>query len=77
VTKIGNDLNVFGQDLTEFRKSSQQDLREYGLVYLELLEEQRRAVRKLNEDESFDEELIRKYLSLIDLEETKLREMYS
>jgi monovalent cation/hydrogen antiporter len=41
-------------------------------IYLELLELQRSVLNEMNHRAEFDEELIRKYLSLIDLEELKL-----
>ncbi|MET0636745.1 MAG: Na+/H+ antiporter [Chitinophagaceae bacterium] len=46
----------------------------YQQVYLELLEQQRLTLIRLNSETELDDELIRKYLSLIDLEEYKLRE---
>jgi len=46
----------------------------YQAVYLKLLERQRKLLDKMNHSAEFDEELIRKYLSLIDLEEFKIRE---
>lgn len=42
-------------------------------VYLELLERQRRLLDELDQFE-LDDEVIRKYFSLIDLEEFKIRE---
>jgi CPA1 family monovalent cation:H+ antiporter len=49
-------------------------LGKYQAVYLKLLEQQRKLLDKMNHSAEFDEELIRKYLSLIDLEEFKIRE---
>ena len=43
-------------------------------VYLELLEHQRNLLNKMNHRAEFDEDLIRKYLTLIDLDEFKIRE---
>jgi CPA1 family monovalent cation:H+ antiporter len=43
-------------------------------IYLELLERQRDLLYDMNKRAEFDEDLIRKYLSLIDLEEFKIRE---
>lgn len=43
-------------------------------AYLELLEVHRKLLEDMNHKEEFDEELIRKYLGLIDLEEYKVRE---
>jgi monovalent cation/hydrogen antiporter len=52
-------------------------LREYQQIYLDLLEQQRSTLNELNARAEFDEELIRKYFSLIDLEEFKIREEIS
>jgi monovalent cation/hydrogen antiporter len=49
-------------------------LQNHQWIYLELLEKQRRLLHEMNHRAEFDEELIRKYLSLIDLQEFKLRE---
>ena len=46
----------------------------YQAVYLKILERQRKLLEKMNHSAEYDEELIRKYLSLIDLEEFKIRE---
>jgi monovalent cation/hydrogen antiporter len=73
--KLRTDLNVFQQDLEAFNNASRKALVQYQNIYLALLEEQRKALRHLNHQEEYDEEMIRKYLSLVDLEETKLREI--
>ncbi|MEA5429134.1 Na+/H+ antiporter [Arcicella lustrica] len=44
------------------------------VIYLELLEEQRTLLNEINHLDEFDEELIRKYHTLIDIEEYKIRE---
>jgi len=54
---------------------SRDRLVQYQDIYVALLDEQRKALHELNRIEKYDEELIRKYLSLVDLEETKLREI--
>lgn len=46
----------------------------YQPVYLEVLDHQRKLLNEMNRRSEFDEDLIRKYLSLIDLEEFKIRE---
>jgi len=43
-------------------------------IYLEILEQQRKLLKEMNRRAEFDEDLIRKYLTLIDLEEFKVRE---
>ena len=49
-------------------------LADYQQAYLDLLEEQRKVLKDMNRRAEFDEDLIRKYLSLIDIEEFKIRE---
>lgn len=46
----------------------------YQSIFLELLGQQRLLLTEMNRMAEFDEDLIRKYLSLIDLEEFKIRE---
>ncbi|OQP61964.1 Na+/H+ antiporter [Niastella vici] len=54
--------------------ASENMFKNFQQVYLELLEQQRKALLAMNHKMEFDEELIRKYLSLIDMEEFKIRE---
>jgi Na+/H+ antiporter len=56
------------------KSTDNKTLRSYHQIYLELLEHQRTLLNNMNTHAEFDEDLIRKYLSLIDLEELKLRE---
>ncbi len=51
-------------------------LKKNQLIYLELLEQQRTLLNKINHLDEFDEDLIRKYQTLIDIEEFKIREKY-
>ena len=73
--KLRNDLSIFQQDIQEFNKSSKDQLVQYQNIYVALLDEQRKALHDLNRGDGYDEEVIRKYLSLVDLEEAKLREI--
>jgi monovalent cation/hydrogen antiporter len=73
--KLKTDLTIFQQDIQEFNRTSKDGLARFQAIYVALLEEQRKALRELNRQDGYDEELIRKYLSLVDLEETKLREV--
>lgn len=68
------ELNFFKQDLEELNHPTDNALGSFQRIYLELLEQQRRLLHDMNHRAEFDEELIRKYLSLIDLEELKVRE---
>ena len=68
--------NLFAKLQSELRSLDGEDksLGKYQAVYLKILERQRKLLEKMNHSAEFDEELIRKYLSLIDLEEFKIRE---
>ena len=68
------DLKSFNQELEEINNTEESSFKSYPTVYLELLGQQRRLLNEMNRLAEFDEELIRKYLSLIDLEEFKIRE---
>lgn len=68
------DLNFFQQDLKELANSDDNTLVSFRRIYLELLERQREMLTEMNRRDEFDEELIRKYLVLIDMEEFKVRE---
>jgi Na+/H+ antiporter len=72
--KLKIDLNFFNDKL-EFKNDRKNNpLKDYQAVYLEILEEQRSLLNRMNNRAEFDEELIRKYLSFVDIEEMKLRE---
>jgi CPA1 family monovalent cation:H+ antiporter len=73
--KLRTDRDVFQQDIQKFNGTSKDLLVQYQDIYVALLDQQRKALHELNHKQEYDEELIRKYLSLIDLEETKLREV--
>ena len=68
------DLRSLDQELEESNDTKENSSKSYQSIYLELLEQQRLLLNEMNRLAEFDEELIRKYLSLIDLEEFKIRE---
>jgi len=72
-SKFMTDLSFYNleEETSEEKKNS---LKRYQEFYFDLLGQQRKLLNELNQDLEFDEELIRKYLSLIDLEEIKLHE---
>ena len=74
--KLKIEQNFLKRELEELKEinSKENTLTNYQNVYLELLEQQRNLLKDLNRSEDFDEELIRKYFALIDLEEFKIRE---
>ncbi len=67
------DLNFFERQLQEADDPAGNTLLAFQQIYLELLERQREWLYKINLRAEFDEEIIRKYLALIDLEEIKVR----
>lgn len=74
LTKLQTDLISLDGHSHEPHNANQQALVEYQTVYLKLLERQRKLLDEMNHSAEFDEELIRKYLSLIDMEEFTIRE---
>lgn len=71
------DLKHLNQELEKTDNTKESPLKNFQQVYLEILEHQRKLLDEMNHKAEFDEELIRKYLSLIDLEELKVREKIS
>jgi NhaP-type Na+/H+ or K+/H+ antiporter len=67
------DLNFYSHELQEHDDSQPNSLREYQEIYLAMLEHQRRLLSEVNHRAEFNEDLVRKYLSLVDLEELKIR----
>jgi NhaP-type Na+/H+ and K+/H+ antiporter len=72
--KLKIDLKFFNDKLEFKTEKKKNPLKDYQAVYLEILEEQRRLLNRMNNRAEFDEELIRKYLSFVDIEEMKLRQ---
>jgi CPA1 family monovalent cation:H+ antiporter len=68
------ELKSLDKELKESNDTRENTSTIYSSVYLELLERQRQLLNEMNRSAEFDEELIRKYLSLIDLDEFKIRE---
>ena len=72
--RLNLDLNLFDKMLDDTNEEQGKSLMFSQQVYLEILDEQRVLLDKMNQKAEFDEEVIRKYLSLIDIEEYKIRE---
>jgi CPA1 family monovalent cation:H+ antiporter len=68
------DFAFFNRDLNEIKNDDKNSLVHFQRIYLELLEQQRIMLDKINHKAEFDEDLVRKYLALIDIEEFKVRE---
>jgi Na+/H+ antiporter len=68
------DVKLFEKELENTIINNDHPLKNYQQIYLELLDEQRILLNAMNQRAEFDEDIIRKYLTLIDMEEFKLRE---
>lgn len=73
--RLNTELRHFTKALEDEQLTKENNpLVEHQLISLQILEEQRQLLYNMNHKMEFDEEIIRKYLALLDLEETKLRE---
>lgn len=73
-SKLEIALNYFNRGLKESDLAWQNSLNDYQSIYLEMLERRRELLNEMNRRAEFNEELIRKYLLLTDVEEFKVRE---
>ena len=73
-SRLRLDMDFFEQDRKEIINTPDNSVTNFRRIYLELLERQREMLMEMNRRAEFDEELIRKYLALIDMEEFKIRE---
>ena len=72
--KLSTELKYFEQRIEVPDTVNDGALKNFQQFYLDMLNFQRKLLNEMNRRTEFDEDLIRKYLSLIDLEEFKLRE---
>ena len=71
--RLRRDLDLFEKE-PEAHGLTINSLKAYKEIYLKLSDHQRHLLDQMNQRAEFDEELIRKYLSLVDMEELKIRE---
>jgi monovalent cation/hydrogen antiporter len=77
---LRNMVERLDLDATHFRHVYENDdaadssVEAYHLISLEVIDRQRQLLNDMNKRSEFDEDIIRKYLALLDLEETKVRE---
>jgi CPA1 family monovalent cation:H+ antiporter len=72
--RFKTELTFFEQTPHALPPTADSPLRSSQQITLKLLEQQRGLLNDINKNAEFDEEVVRKYLSLIDLEEFKIRE---
>ena len=71
--KLNFELEHFKREVDGTTKGNGQ-FKNYQRIYLDILNHQRKLLNEMNRRAEFDEEIIRKYLSLIDMEELEVRE---
>jgi monovalent cation/hydrogen antiporter len=74
MARLQIDLSFLQRDFKEVMNADGNTLASFQRIYLELLEHQRKLLNDINHRAEFDEDLVRKYLSLVDMEEFKMRE---
>jgi hypothetical protein len=72
--RLQADLNSLDKQVQESTETETHSAKKYRAIYLEVIKQQRQLLNEINHSAEIDEELIRKYLALIDLEEFKIRE---
>jgi CPA1 family monovalent cation:H+ antiporter len=72
-SRIKIDLQFFSHELEETHAMTENSRATYARIYLDMLNQQRCMLDDMNKHAEFDEELIRKYLSIIDVEEFRAR----
>lgn len=73
-SKIELDLTFYERELAEPEAVWQTSLKKYQTMSLGMLEKQRELLNAMNSRAEFDEDLIRKYHALVDVEELRMRE---
>ncbi|WP_276131838.1 Na+/H+ antiporter [Polluticoccus soli] len=68
------DVRLLRLEMTEREIEEEKTIKKYQEAYLDLLNFQRNLLKEINQRAEFDEDLIRKYMTLVDVEEYKLRE---
>jgi CPA1 family monovalent cation:H+ antiporter len=67
-------MKLLSEVLDNIDHTKESSLKAFQGFYLELLEQQRKLLKDMNHRAEFDEDVIRKYLALVDVEEFKLHE---
>jgi Na+/H+ antiporter len=72
--RVKTELTFFNEETHHKHHENKTDFQHYQAIYLNLLEEERELLKNINCENDFEEELIRKYLGLMDVEELRTRE---
>jgi Na+/H+ antiporter len=71
-----NDVHMLSKFHNEGRELAADSYTNYRRISLELLKAQRQVLMQLNKKEQLDEDVIRKHVTLLDLEEEKVRRQF-
>lgn len=72
--KLKFELEHFKREIDGAENVNGHKFKNYRRIYLDILDHQRKLLNEMNRRAEFDDEIIRKYLSLIDMEELEVRE---
>ena len=72
-SKLKTEMVFFNRELDETGDTNQNARKEFKKIYLDLLDQQRKLLNDINQHSEYDEDIIRKYQFLIDMEEYKVR----
>jgi len=72
--RLNLDMKYYDGQIEQPGNSNNHQVKEFQQIYLQVLEHQRKLLDQMNHRAEFDEELIRKYQTLIDLDEFKLHQ---
>ena len=72
--RLGIEQKLINEQLEQELETPGDGVKHFQKVYLEVLEHQRTILAHMNHREEFDEDIIRKYSALVDIEEYKIRE---
>jgi CPA1 family monovalent cation:H+ antiporter len=71
--KLKTEMVFFNRELDETGDTNQNVRKEFNKIYLDLLDQQRKLLNDINQHSEYDEDIIRKYQFMIDMEEYKVR----
>lgn len=74
--RLKSDIHYLNEETQNATGPEDELFKSYRKAYLDILEHQRSVLNEINKDASYDEDLIRQYSTLIDLEEFYMREKY-
>ena len=72
-SKLKTEMVYFNRELEETGDTNQNARKEFKKIYLDLLDQQRKLLNDINQHSEYDEDIIRKYQFMIDMEEYKVR----